>query len=77
MSKQKDFERLTEAAAAIREVMDEMSVVRSKCAHCGHVTYENFTEAQDHKELEAVVNKLKRIAAKTITKIAEKGNHKP
>jgi len=58
-----DTQKLIDAARLIQEAMASLDTTASTCACCGVTKYDHFREFQAHRELEAVVHKLKRMAA--------------
>lgn len=56
-------ERIDEAANLISEVMDTLDLTEGFCDHCQRKNYVQFSQYQAHKELKAIVRKLRAFAA--------------
>jgi hypothetical protein len=56
---------LQEAADKIAAYMDTLDTRQSVCSCCGVTKYERFHEVQTHKELAAIVKKLRRFTPRT------------
>lgn len=61
MTSEKEIE-LSLAARVIERYMGTLNLRRKDCAHCGRETYDSFADAQEHKELAAIVRKLRKFA---------------
>jgi hypothetical protein len=59
-------ETLLEAAGLIETVMGDLDTSQDICACCGLNKRRNWNEAQAHKELAAVVRKLKAFAGSEV-----------
>lgn len=51
---------LEQAAQLIEQHMATLNVAKDECPCCQIVRYQDFSQYQQHKELEAVVRKLRR-----------------
>lgn len=65
MTPQEKIAKLTEAARLLDEVRVQMDTRERTCAHCGRVTYLNWTEQQAATTLQSLGTKIDGIIRRT------------